>query len=108
MKIKSECKMCSISDSRFLIASHIKPWSKSNSEERLDISNGILLCPNHDALFDRGLITFNDEGGIMISKSLDATTCIFMNVHDDIRIELTEKQKKYMKWHRIFYTNNFR
>lgn len=44
-----------LEDERFLVASHIKTWSHSNNIDRLDIQNGLLLCPNHDALFDKDI-----------------------------------------------------
>ena len=59
-----------VSDPKFLIASHIKPWACSESGEKLDIDNGLLLCPNHDALFDSGYISFDENGVIMISEHL--------------------------------------
>jgi predicted restriction endonuclease len=46
----------------FLIASHVKPWSESNHQERLDVNNGLLHCPNHDDLFDKGYISFIKMG----------------------------------------------
>ncbi len=58
------CKICGLSDERFLIASHIKPWSKCNHNERLDLNNVLLLCPQHDSAFDKGYITFNQNGKI--------------------------------------------
>ncbi|MDQ7864888.1 HNH endonuclease signature motif containing protein [Peribacillus frigoritolerans] len=61
---EKKCKLCGVTDSRFLIASHIKPWSQSNNYERLDKNNGLLLCPNHDALFDKGYISFKEDGSI--------------------------------------------
>ncbi|MFD6440940.1 HNH endonuclease [Peribacillus sp. NPDC060186] len=36
-------KPCGIPDERFLIASHIKPWSRLDIYERLDKNNGFLL-----------------------------------------------------------------
>ena len=45
------CCLCNISNKDFLIASHIKPWSKSEYDERLDDDNGFLFCPNHDKLY---------------------------------------------------------
>lgn len=99
--IKRECKcaLCGVTDPRILIASHIKPWSTSTNEERLDVNNGLLLCPNHDALFDKQLISFDMQGKIVISQTLDDTARIFMNVNDEMRVELTEKQLFYMEDH---------
>ncbi|MBO7381377.1 MAG: HNH endonuclease, partial [Neisseriaceae bacterium] len=48
----------------------LKPWRKSNDKEKLDINNGLLLCPTHDKLIDKGLITFSENGEIIISELL--------------------------------------
>ncbi len=48
-----KCRVCGMDDEKLLIASHIKPWAISNDKEKLDDNNGLLLCPNHDALFDK-------------------------------------------------------
>ena len=50
----------------YIITSHIKPWAKSNKFEKLDSENVFLLCSIHDALFDKGLISFSDDGTIII------------------------------------------
>lgn len=77
--IERECKcaLCGVTDPRILIASHIKPWSVSTNEERLDKNNGLLLCPNHDALFDKHLISFDVHGKIVISQTLDEVLAHF-------------------------------
>ncbi|RKQ32304.1 HNH endonuclease [Oceanobacillus halophilus] len=100
IKLEKKCKLCGVTDERFLIASHIKPWNKSNNYERLDVNNGLLLCPNHDALFDKGYVTFNDNGDILISSSIDEPTCILLNIHNQIKLKINKKQMEYMKWHR--------
>lgn len=99
--IKRECKcaLCNVTDPRMLIASHIKPWSISANEERLDVHNGLLLCPNHDVLFDKQLISFTMDGQIAISHTVDEKARIFMNVNDKMRIALTERQRSYMQDH---------
>lgn len=94
-----QCALCGVNDERFLIASHIKPWSESTNEERLDVDNGLLLCPNHDALFDKGYLSFDRDGSLLVSNELDDTTRIFMNVNSNNRIQLTEKKQAYLKWH---------
>ncbi len=100
LAVEKKCKLCGVSDERFLVASHIKPWSQSNHQERLDSNNGLLLCPNHDALFDKGYISFDKSGIIVISNSLNQQTKIFLNINDKTRIQLNEIQQQYMKWHR--------
>jgi len=51
-------------------ASHIKPWSESTNEERLDAFNGLPLLATLDALFDRHLISFDGMGKMLISSEL--------------------------------------
>ncbi|MGE7942247.1 HNH endonuclease [Lysinibacillus xylanilyticus] len=99
--IERECKcaLCGVTDPRVLIASHIKPWSASTNEERLDVNNGLLLCPNHDALFDKHLISFDLQGKIAISRTLDETARVFLNVNGELRVKLNEKQLSYMEGH---------
>ena len=92
--------MCNVSSNELLIASHIKPWSASNKYEKLDEDNGLLLYPNHDALFDSGYISFDDNGRILISNSLSKNEYIFMNVNINMRIEINNQSKKYLKYHR--------
>ena len=65
------CRITGVSDARFLIASHIKPWRSSTNQERLDGQNGLLLTPNLDALFDRGSISFDDAGALLISPVIN-------------------------------------
>lgn len=99
LKRGCKCALCGVIDARLLIASHIKPWSISNNEERLDVNNGLLLCPNHDALFDKKLISFNVNGEIVISKKLSEITKVFMNINNEMKINLTSEQAKYMAIH---------
>ena len=94
------CCLCNVSDNALLRASHIKPWSESNANEKLDVDNGLILCPNHDVLFDQGFISFNDEGKILISDRLSENDRMFMNVNPNMEIKLTEGNKEYMDYHR--------
>ena len=94
------CCMCGVKNSTFLVASHIKPWSESAPEEKLDVNNGLLMCPNHDWLFDKGWISFDNEGKILISNQLEEVDKVFMNIYDNMKINLTEKNKKYLEYHR--------
>jgi hypothetical protein len=66
------CYITGLADPRFLRASHIKPWRDCNGSDRLDWRNGLLLTPNLDLLFDRGLISFADDGTLLVSSTLPA------------------------------------
>lgn len=68
--IEAGCRLTGVTDRRFLRASHIKPWSKSDSREKLDGNNGLLLAPHIDHLFDKGFISFEDNGRLLRSEAL--------------------------------------
>ncbi|WP_263703490.1 HNH endonuclease [Bacillus thuringiensis] len=107
LAVEKKCKLCGVSDERFLVASHIKRWSQSDNHERLDVNNGLLLCPNHDSLFDKGYISFDNDGTILISGTLDEMTKVFLNINKTMNIRMNEGQWEYMEWHRenIFKPN---
>jgi hypothetical protein len=66
------CRLTGVSNPTLLIASHIKPWRLcKTAEERLDGANGLLLTPDADLLFDRGFITFEDDGEVRVSPRVD-------------------------------------
>lgn len=67
------CAVSGISQQELLIAGHISPWSK-DKKNRLNPSNGILLNRLHEKAFDDGLISFDDNGGILYSDRLKPET----------------------------------
>jgi hypothetical protein len=70
--IETACRLTKITNPSLLIASHIKPWRACDTaDERLDGMNGLLLTPDADLLFDRGFITFQDDGEIRVSPRFD-------------------------------------
>lgn len=85
---------------RFITASHIKPWSVSDNSERLDPFNGLALSPVYDKAFDAGLISFDDEGKILISKRLEKDASA-LGISGQERIKnLNFLHKKYLSYHR--------
>lgn len=94
---------CPVSNSnikQILISSHIVPWSESNDIERLDSENGILLSPNIDSLFDKHLISFEDNGSIIISSKIDEVNRKSLGLNSQIKIPVSEGMKKYLNRHR--------
>lgn len=65
------CGITGLAIRPLLIASHILPWGR-HADERLNVRNGLCLSRLHDAAFDRGLITFDDELRLVLSKELKA------------------------------------
>ena len=96
----NKCEICGISDKRLLVASHIKPWKYSRNIERLDRNNGLLLCAMHDKLFDKGIISFSDDGIIQISPTLSKSNRNILKISPKTKIELNNRKKQYMRWHR--------
>jgi 5-methylcytosine-specific restriction protein A len=104
LTVEKKCRLTGIADLRFLRASHIKPWARcANGNERIDGSNGLLLSPHADFLFDRGWITFENDGSIVRSGQLPK------EVIDRIGIDLTQgkrcgdffkEQQSYLEYHR--------
>ena len=102
-KYGKKCCICGVTLPDLLIASHIKPWCKSDENEKLSYENGLLLCPNHDKLFDSGYISFNDDGSILISPSLTGDNSIFTNARSEMHLnaeQLSAEMKRYLEYHR--------
>lgn len=66
-----KCAVTNFNKLDIIIASHIVPWSKASDHERLDVNNGLLLSPTYDALFDKHLITFDNNGKIQLSEKIE-------------------------------------
>lgn len=92
------CAITKYQNHSFLIASHIKPWAKSNNEERLDPFNGLLLLANIDKAFDLGYISFDDRGRILISEQLDEYKALGIN--EQMKVLLTKQHQDYLAFHR--------
>jgi hypothetical protein len=96
------CAVTGCTTSEALRASHIQPWHKSNNEEKVDGENGLLLVATLDALFDRGLIGFDDSGSVIISPAIDLDQWHRLGIDKTMKLrrELTSKQKVYLAGHR--------
>ncbi len=70
--VERACRVTGIDNPALLIASHIKPWRVCpTAEERLDGQNGLMLTPDVDVLFDRGFISFQDDGEVLVSERVE-------------------------------------
>ncbi len=66
-----ECRLTGVLDRRHLRAVHIKPWFQCDEREMLDGLNGLLLSPHVAHLFERGYVSFADDGQLLISRELN-------------------------------------
>ena len=95
-----QCAVTKFNKLEILIASHIVPWAKSTDEERLDVHNGILLSPTYDALFDKNLISFDHQGKILLSESIETTAYLKIGVTGKERIQnLSQFNLNYLDRH---------
>ena len=95
------CRISGITDGRFLTASHIKPWAESTDFEKLDGNNGLLLSPHVDRLFDRGFISFEDNGQLILSPLLPSDVVQAWGLPRLAENKpLSSKQSVYMDYHR--------
>ena len=99
------CAVTGCSMSGVLIASHIVPWAKcATNEERLDPLNGLLLTPNLDKLFDQFLVSFKNDGAILLSKELSAEERTALGVTERSRLRFVRPAMlPYLKRHRDLF-----
>jgi predicted restriction endonuclease len=104
ISVMKRCPFTQISDRTLLRASHIKPWVDClDNHERLDGYNGLALTPTYDVLFDRGLISFSNNGSLLVSSLLsdDINKSLHLksgNIYDICNS--TGKRDEYLKYHR--------
>jgi hypothetical protein len=85
-----------------LVASHIKPWRECDYADALTATNGLLLLPNLDKAFDRGYVSFDDSGEIILSPRLQNADAAYLGIESGmtLRKTLNEEQRHYMLYHR--------
>ena len=99
--IEKGCRITGLGLREHLRASHIKPWSISDDKERIDGNNGLLLAPHVDHLFDKGFISFDVSGGLLISRKLDPTVLALWKIDSKTNAgAFNEEQLKYLEYHR--------
>ena len=98
---QGSCAVTSVQEPRVLRSGHIKPWADSNVREKVDHFNGLLLIPNLDALFNEGLISFQNEGRILVSQDWHADDKRRMHVTPDLRLRTVHSEScRYLEYHR--------
>ena len=96
---QGRCPLTGISDTALLRASHIIPWKDcASDEERLDVHNGLLLSALWDAAFDRGLVTFGDDGCPIYAPELSEAAR--GQLQWLVPLNLTERHRERLAFHR--------
>lgn len=97
----ARCAITGVEIPAVLTASHIKPWRCASNRERLDPHNGLLVLPQYDRLFDRGFISFADNGRILVSPALPRGKFDLLGVREDARLAVVEQgHQPYLAYHR--------
>lgn len=101
-KYEGRCIVTGVDLTKLLIASHIKPWSVSENDERISPENGLLLSANYDRLFDSGLISFKDDGKMIISSFVNQQNKNILGLNNDIMVDLKSSSAmlKNLEYHR--------
>jgi len=99
-KLWDGCAVNSIHIPELLRASHIKPWKSSDAAERLDPYNGLLLSPIFDTLFDKGFISFDDHGKILLSKQIMDSCEVLSLSGEEKLVKVYNSNKVYLEYHR--------
>ena len=90
------------------VASHIKGFSDENTtnEEKYDINNGLLLSANADALFDKHLITIDENKNLVFSFLLEDNAILksqLLLLQPIFRPILNEERMRYLKYHKEIF-----
>ncbi|MBK9251640.1 MAG: HNH endonuclease [Proteobacteria bacterium] len=100
-QVEGACRVTGVMDRRHLRAVHIKPREACSESERVDGNNGLLLSPHLAHLFERGYITFSDEGQLLVARQLNSTVLKRWAISLPISARpFGVKQKLYLAWHR--------
>jgi hypothetical protein len=98
---EDSCRVTRVHEPRHLKASHIKPWRDATDAERLDGSNGLLLSPHIDHLFDEGYITFSAGQELIVVPEVRDTLLDAWGIDEGVRVgEFTREQNAYLDYHR--------
>jgi putative restriction endonuclease len=101
--IERKCRLTGTTNLEYLRASHTKPWRDATNEERLDGENGFLLTPDADFLFDRGFISFENSGQVLVSPVADMTSIEKMGITPSMLQNVgafSTGQRQYLEFHR--------
>ena len=102
-RVETRCRITRVERIEHLRASHCKPWRDSDDAERLDGENGLLLTPSIDHLFDRGFISFEADGKLLVSPVAHAESLERMGVPVGERVNVggfSDGQRRYLEFHR--------
>lgn len=102
LRWKGACAVTGIEEAELLRASHIKPYKDSTAHECSSPHNGLLLAAGLDVLFDKGFITFDQQGRLEMSKLLSREAALAFGLKSNMQLTdtLSEDAQKFLLYHR--------
>ena len=95
------CRVTNTSNPKHLMASHIKPWKDSTDQEKLSGFNGLMLAPHVDHLFDKGLISFSNDGDLLVSSKLNIALLQQWGIKFPLNVgPFSDSQCIFLEYHR--------
>ena len=117
LSLNPTCPFTGIKNHNMLFVSHIKPSAQcglyeldgKTLQEKEDAANVLVLTPNPNWLFDRGFISFTDDGKMMRStEGINGGILKRLGIQDGVNIghlltgPIGERRRGYMEHHRRF------
>lgn len=99
----SACAVTGTGIAALLRASHCKPWRDCTDQQRLDPHNGLLLTANLDALFDSYLISFDDDGRMLVNARISAEEQQQLGLPANLRRAPSHELQAYLAHHRHIF-----
>ena len=98
----NECALTGLHAPRLLQACHLKAWNDANEDEKISPNNGLLLCIHLHALLDSHLLGFDNDGTLMLAKSLEQRikNLVLSTGETRLRICPSEEQTPFLEYHR--------
>lgn len=103
-RVERHCRLTGVEDGDHLVASHIKPWKDSDNRERLSRFNGLMLTPTPDHLFDKGFISFEDDGRLIYAARVNKQALDKMKIPDEgfDAGRFSPDQVQFLRYHRNY------
>lgn len=108
-QLRDTNKYCLISDKELktnsgLDCCHIKPYCVCSIDECKNGNNGIVLMHKFHVMFDKGFISFDDDGKLLVSPYIpysDKKELEKYNLNkSNLEIHKNKEKHEFLKWHR--------
>jgi putative restriction endonuclease len=99
--LEPSCRVTGLEERQHLRASHILPWRLATDSQKLDGCNGLMLSPHVDHLFDKGFISFEDDGGLLVSPLISGEVLKAWSLPSvQMGRAFSPEQSTYLAYHR--------